>query len=75
MDTNERRVEILHEVLSKLDECAGLLETLLPDPLAYELLPEFEGRDGGWHCKGQPNYEYMRDRVFLELVKRSSNPA
>ena len=44
---NAEGVEILQEVLEKMDECASLLRRLRDREVEAYCLADFEGRDGG----------------------------
>ena len=42
------KVEILEEVLQKMEEIAESLRQLDDNEIRYRCLAEFEGREGGW---------------------------
>ena len=46
--TNSERIEILEEVLEKMDECADLLRRLTDPRIEAYCLADFEGRERGW---------------------------
>ena len=46
--TNSERIEILEEVLKKMDECAELLRRLNDPRIQAYCLADFEGRERGW---------------------------
>jgi len=46
--TNSERIEILEEVLEKMDECADLLRRLNDSRIESYCLADFEGRERGW---------------------------
>jgi hypothetical protein len=46
--TTSERIEILEEVLEKMDECADLLRRLNDPRIEAYCLADFEGRERGW---------------------------
>ena len=46
--TTSERIEILEEVLEKMDECADLLRRLHDPRIEAYCLADFEGRERGW---------------------------
>jgi hypothetical protein len=46
--TTSERIEILEEVLEKMDECAELLRRLNDSRIEAYCLADFEGRERGW---------------------------
>jgi hypothetical protein len=46
--TTSERIEILEEVLEKMDECAELLRRLKDPRIEAYCLADFEGRERGW---------------------------
>jgi hypothetical protein len=46
--TTSERIEILEEVLEKMDECARLLRRLNDPRIEAYCLADFEGRERGW---------------------------
>jgi len=46
--TTSERIEILEEVLEKMDECAELLRRLKDPRIEAYCLSDFEGRERGW---------------------------
>ena len=46
--TTSERIEILEEVLEKMDECAALLRRLNDPRIEAYCLADFEGRERGW---------------------------
>jgi hypothetical protein len=48
MVSREERIDILEEVLEKMDECAQMLRRLHDPHIEAYCLADFEGRDRGW---------------------------
>ena len=46
--TTSERIDILEEVLEKMDECAELLRRLKDPRIEAYCLADFEGRERGW---------------------------
>jgi len=46
--TTSERIEILEEVLEKMDECSRLLRRLNDPRIEAYCLADFEGRERGW---------------------------
>ena len=46
--TTSERIEILEEVLEKMDECADMLRRLNDPRIQAYCLADFEGRERGW---------------------------
>ena len=46
--TTSERIDILEEVLEKMDECATLLRRLNDSRIEAYCLADFEGRERGW---------------------------
>ena len=46
--SDSEKVEVLEEVLEKMDECARLLRRLGDERINAYCLAAFEGREGGW---------------------------
>jgi len=46
--TTSERIDILEEVLEKMDECATLLRRLNDPRIEAYCLADFEGRERGW---------------------------
>ncbi len=46
--TRDEKIEILEEVIAKMDECAELLRQLGDPRIEAYCLADFEGRDRGW---------------------------
>ena len=46
--SDSEKVEVLEEVLEKMDECASLLRRLGDERINAYCLAAFEGREGGW---------------------------
>ena len=46
--SDSEKVEVLEEVLEKMDECARLLRRLGDPRIDAYCLADFEGREGGW---------------------------
>ena len=46
--TTSERIDILEEVLEKMDECARLLRQLNDPRIEAYCLADFEGRERGW---------------------------
>jgi len=46
--SDSEKVEILEEVLEKMDECARLLRSLGDARIEAYCLADIEGREGGW---------------------------
>jgi len=46
--SGSEKVEVLEEVLEKMDECARLLRRLGDERINAYCLAAFEGREGGW---------------------------
>jgi len=46
--TTSERIDILEEVLEKMDECASLLRRLNDSRIEAYCLADFEGRERGW---------------------------
>ena len=46
--SDEEKVELLEEVLLKMDEIAESLRQLDDAEIRYRCLADFEGREGGW---------------------------
>jgi len=46
--TTSERIEILEEVLDKMDECAAMLRRLKDPRIEAYCLADFEGRERGW---------------------------
>jgi len=46
--SDSEKVEVLEEVLEKMDECARLLRQLGDERINAYCLAAFEGREGGW---------------------------
>jgi hypothetical protein len=46
--TTSERIDILEEVLEKMDECAQLLRRLKDPRIEAYCLADFEGRERGW---------------------------
>jgi hypothetical protein len=46
--TTSERIEILEEVLEKMDECAAMLRRLNDPRIEAYCLADFEGRERGW---------------------------
>jgi len=46
--TTSERIDILEEVLEKMDECALLLRRLKDPRIEAYCLADFEGRERGW---------------------------
>ena len=46
--TTSERIEILEEVLEKMDECAEMLRRLNDPRIESYCLADFEGRERGW---------------------------
>ena len=65
--TNEERIEILEDVLYKMDEIAQALRRLDDPEIRYRCLADFEGREGG--SLG----EFVRD--ILERKRREYQEA
>jgi hypothetical protein len=59
--SNEERVEVLEEVLEKLDEIARDLRSLGDREVEAYCLADFEGREGGWLG------EFVRDILECKL--------
>ncbi len=59
--TTSERIEILEEVLEKMDECASLLRRLHDPRIEAYCLADFEGRERGWLGT------FVRDIVEEEL--------
>ena len=45
---DDERVELLEEVLTKMDEVAEMLRSIDDAEIRYKVLADFEGREGGW---------------------------
>jgi len=61
MATTSERIEILEEVIEKMDECASLLRRLNDPRIEAYCLADFEGRERGWLGK------FVRDILEEEL--------
>ena len=48
MVSREERIDILEEVLEKMDECAQMLRRLHDPHIEAYCLADFEGRERGW---------------------------
>ena len=46
--TTSERIDILEEVLEKMDECADMLRRLNDPRIEAYCLADFEGRERGW---------------------------
>jgi len=46
--TTSERIDILEEVLEKMDECAAMLRRLKDPRIEAYCLADFEGRERGW---------------------------
>jgi hypothetical protein len=46
--TTSERIDILEEVLEKMDECAAMLRRLKDPRIGAYCLADFEGRERGW---------------------------
>jgi hypothetical protein len=46
--SDEEKVELLEDVLAKMDEIAENLRRLDDPEIQYRCLADFEGREGGW---------------------------
>jgi hypothetical protein len=57
----EGRIDLLEEVLEKMDDCARLLRSLHQPRIDAYCLADFEGRGGGWLG------EFVRDILEQEL--------
>ncbi len=55
------KIDVLEEVLEKMDECAGLLRRLRDQEVEAYCLADFEGREGGWLG------EFVRDILERKL--------
>lgn len=60
--TNDEKIEILQEVITKMDECSELLRSLKDERINAYCLADFEGRDGGWLG------EFVRDILEQQLA-------
>ena len=59
--SDSEKVEVLEEVLEKMDECASLLRRMGDPRIEAYCLADFEGREGGWLG------EFVRDILEQEL--------
>jgi hypothetical protein len=59
--TTSERIDILEEVLEKMDECADMLRRLNDPRIEAYCLADFEGRERGWLGK------FVRDILEEEL--------
>jgi len=59
--TTSERIDILEEVIEKMDECAQLLRRLNDPRIEAYCLADFEGRERGWLGK------FVRDILQEEL--------
>ncbi len=59
--TTDERIELLEDLLLKMDECAELIRQLGDERLNAYCLAAFEGREGGWLG------EFERDILEREL--------
>ena len=46
--SDSEKIEVLEEVLERMDECARLLRQLGDERINAYCLAAFEGREGGW---------------------------
>ena len=65
--SDSEKVEVLEEVLEKMDECARLLRQLGDERINAYCLAAFEGREGGWLG------HFERD-VLEEALEAARNP-
>ena len=61
MVSTSEKVEVLEEVLEKMDDCARLLRSLQDPYIEAYCLADFEGREGGWLGK------FVRDILEEQL--------
>jgi hypothetical protein len=66
--TTSERIEILEEVLEKMDECAAMLRRLNDPRIEAYCLADFEGRERGWLGK------FVRDILEEELESARGEP-
>jgi len=66
--TTSDRIEILEEVLEKMDECASLLRRLKDPRIEAYCLADFEGRERGWLGT------FVRDILEEELQSARGEP-
>ena len=62
--STSERIEILEEVLEKMDECSELLRHLNDPQIEAYCLADFEGRERGWLGK------FVRD-ILEEALKEA----
>ena len=65
--SDSEKVEVLEEVLEKMDECARLLRQLGDERINAYCLAAFEGREGGWLG------HFERD-ILEEALEAARNP-
>ena len=65
--SDSEKVEVLEEVLEKMDECARLLRRLGDERINAYCLAAFEGREGGWLG------HFERD-ILEEALEAARNP-
>ena len=65
--SDSEKIEVLEEVLEKMDECARLLRRLGDPRIDAYCLAAFEGREGGWLG------HFERD-VLEEALEAARNP-
>jgi hypothetical protein len=66
--TTSERIEILEEVLEKMDECAAMLRRLKDPRIEAYCLADFEGRERGWLGT------FVRDILEEELQSARAEP-
>ena len=65
--STSERIEILEEVLEKMDECSELLRRLHDPEIEAYCLADFEGREHGWLGK------FVRD-ILEEKLEAARHP-
>jgi hypothetical protein len=65
--STSERIEILEEVLEKMDECSELLRRLNDPQIEAYCLADFEGRERGWMGK------FVRD-ILEEKLDEARHP-